>query len=101
MPHDVRSLRSGFLRSAQAHTDRPALQLDGAVLSYGQLRALAASFAQTLNAHAPAEEPALTAVFAHRSLTAYAGVLGGLFRGHGYVPLNPGFPTDRTRGMLV
>lgn len=101
MPSDVRSLRSGFLRSAQAHTDRPALQLDGAVLSYGQLRALAASLAHTLNAHAPAEEPALTAVFAHRSLTAYAGVLGGLFRGHGYVPLNPGFPTDRTRGMLL
>jgi len=98
---DTRSLRSGFLRSAQQHPDRPALQLDAAVLSYAQLRARAASFAQTLGAHAPAGEPALTAVFAHRSVTAYAGVLGGLFRGHGYVPLNPGFPTDRTRAMLV
>jgi non-ribosomal peptide synthetase component F len=28
-------------------------------------------------------------------------VLGALLRGHGYVPLNPGFPTDRTRNMLV
>lgn len=101
MHADTRSLRSGFLRSAQQHPDRPALQLDAAVLSYAQLRARAASFAQTLSAHAPPEEPALTAVFAHRSITAYAGVLGGLLRGHGYVPLNPGFPTDRTRGMLV
>ncbi|HET7794904.1 MAG TPA: AMP-binding protein, partial [Rhizobacter sp.] len=96
-----RSLSTGFLRSAQQHADRPALQLDSVVLSYAQLRARAAALAQTLRAHAPAGEPLLTAVFAHRSITAYAGVLGGLFRGHGYVPLNPGFPTDRTHAMLV
>lgn len=99
--HDARSLCSGFLRSAQQHPDRPALQLDASVLSYAQLRARAATLAHTLSVHAPAGEPALTAVFAHRSITAYAGVLAGLFRGHGYVPLNPAFPTDRTRGMLV
>jgi non-ribosomal peptide synthetase component F len=40
-------------------------------------------------------------VFGHRSVAAYAGVLGALLRGHGYVPLNPAFPTDRTRAMLV
>ncbi|HEY0817156.1 MAG TPA: hypothetical protein VGD46_00160, partial [Rhizobacter sp.] len=62
MPHDARSLRSGFLRSAERHGDRPALQLDGAVLSYAALRARAASLAQTLQRHAPAGEPALTAV---------------------------------------
>ena len=101
MPQDARSLRSGFLRSVGQHPDRPALQLDAAVLSYAQLHALAATLAQTLAAHAPSGEPVLTAVFAHRSVTAYAGVLAGLLRGHGYVPLNPGFPTDRTRGMLV
>ena len=28
------------------------------------------------------------------------GVLGALLRSHGYVPLNPAFPTDRTRAML-
>jgi amino acid adenylation domain-containing protein len=96
-----RSLSTGFLRAAQQHPDRPALQLDAAVLSYAQLRERAAALAQTLSAHAPAGEPLLTAVFAHRSITAYAGVLAGLLRGHGYVPLNPGFPTDRTHAMLV
>src|SRR5262249_11764939 len=30
----------------------------------------------------------------------YAGVLGALMRGHGYVPLNPNFPVARTREML-
>src|SRR5688572_5091843 len=96
-----RSLSTGFLHAADKHPDRPALQLAAAVLSYGQLRERAVVLAQTLRAHAPAGEPPLTAVFAHRSITAYAGVLAGLLRGHGYVPLNPGFPTDRTRSMLV
>jgi len=96
-----RTLRSGFLRSAEQFPDRPALQLDAAVLSYRELRARASALAQTLSVHAAVGEPPLTAVFAHRSVTAYAGVLAGLLRGHGYVPLNPGFPTDRTHGMLV
>lgn len=42
----------------------------------------------------------LTAVFAYRSETAYAGVLGALMAGHGYVPLNRTFPVERTRLML-
>jgi amino acid adenylation domain-containing protein len=50
---------------------------------------------------APADGPPLTAVLAHRSVTAFAGILGALASGHGYVPLNPGFPTTRNRGMLT
>lgn len=101
MTPSLRSVSSGFIRSAERFAERPALQLGGAVLTYRALRDLAATLATTLNAIAPADEPALTAVFGHRSVTAYAGVLGALFRGHGYVPLNPAFPTDRTRAMLV
>jgi amino acid adenylation domain-containing protein len=96
-----RTLRTGFLRSVERHPERPALELDGQVLSYRQLFERAASLAATLAAHAPADEPPLTLVYGHRSLTAYASVLGGLLRGHGYVPLNTAFPTDRTRAMLV
>jgi non-ribosomal peptide synthetase component F len=47
-----------------------------------------------------AEEHPLTAVLGHRHATTFAGILGALFRGHGYVPLNPVFPPDRTRAML-
>ena len=43
----------------------------------------------------------MTGVFGHRSVTAYASVLAGLLRGHGYVPFNPSFPTERTRSMLI
>jgi non-ribosomal peptide synthetase component F len=101
MTAEHRSVRTGFLRSAERFADRPALELDGRVLTYRQLRDQAASLAVALDSQAPADEPALTAVFGHRSVAAYAGVLGALLRGHGYVPLNPAFPTDRTRAMLV
>ena len=101
MTLERRSVRSGFLASVERFGDRPALQLGAEVLSYRTLHDRAAALAATLDAHATSREPLLTAVFGHRSITAYAGVLGGLFRGHGYVPLNPAFPTDRTRGMLL
>jgi amino acid adenylation domain-containing protein len=101
MPQQSRTLRSGFLRSAERFPDRPALQLAGEILSYRELLARASALAATLSEHAPADEPALTGVFGHRSITAYAGVLAGLLRGHGYVPFNPAFPTDRTRNMVA
>lgn len=101
MPPQSRTLRSGFLRSAERFPDRPALQLASEILSYRDLLGRAGALATTLSAQAPANEPALTGVFGHRSITAYAGVLAGLLRGHGYVPFNPAFPTDRTRSMLV
>lgn len=101
MTSEARSVRSGFLRSAERFAERPALQLGSEALTYRALRNRAASLAATLDFHAVTDEPSLTAVFGHRSITAYASVLGALFRGHGYVPLNPAFPPDRTRGMLL
>ena len=97
----TRTLRSGFLRSSEQFADRPALQLADEVLTYRQLHDRAARFAATLAEHATPGAPPLTAVFAHRSTTAYAGVLGALLSGNGYVPLNPAFPTDRTHSMLA
>jgi amino acid adenylation domain-containing protein len=99
-PAGARTLRSGFLRSSAAHPDRPALEVGGETLTYAQLRSRAASIAATLQRHAPDGEPPLTALLAARTVTAFAGVLGILMRGHGYVPLNPRFPSDRSRSML-
>jgi amino acid adenylation domain-containing protein len=96
----VRSLRSGFERSCAEHPDRPALELGGNTLTYAELRARAAAIAATLQRHAPGDDPPLTALLASRTVTAFAGVLGVLYRGHGYVPLNPKFPADRNREML-
>ena len=94
------SLCSGFLQSVERFADHPALEVSGQRLTYAQLFQQAASLAATLSALDTANDPPLTAVFAYRSMTAFAGVLGALLRGHGYVPLNRTFPPDRTRTML-
>jgi amino acid adenylation domain-containing protein len=93
-------LASGFLRSAEVHPGRPALQVAGQTLSYGSLRDAAARIAAAIYLHRPSAPP-LSAVFGSRSVSAYAGVLGTLLAGNGYVPLNPAFPADRTTLMLA
>jgi len=100
----TRSLRSGFLRSTEAHPDRIAIEVAGTQLTYRELHAEAASLAATLVAHDVRPDGAaggLTAVFGQRSVATFIGILGALFRGDGYVPLNPTFPNDRTQSMLV
>ena len=92
-------LETGFLRSAQLFPHRPALEVGGRIYTYEKLLQEAASLAATLQQHAPAE-PRFTAIYAYRSAVAYAGILAALLRGHSYVPLNPRFPTARTRLFL-
>jgi amino acid adenylation domain-containing protein len=98
---ETRPLHSGFFRRAAATPNRHAIELEGKTLTYGELARRARGIAETLVGHAPTDGPPLTAVLAHRSATAFAGILGVLARGHGYVPLNPGFPAARNRGMLT
>jgi amino acid adenylation domain-containing protein len=93
-------LCAGFFRRAAKTPERPALEVAGTELSYGDLARRARGVAGALLEHAPDVSPPLTAVLAHRSATAFAGVLGALARGHGYVPLNPTFPAARNRAML-
>src|SRR5438874_5261270 len=91
---------SAFLRSCEKFPDRPAIEVAGCELSYKQLGERAWRLAATIQANARPGEVPLTAVFAHRSHTAYAAVLGAVMAGHGYVPLNRTFPIDRTRLIL-
>src|SRR4051794_22479010 len=100
MTESNRTLRSGFLYSSAVFPDRPALEVRGEVITFRTLRKQAASLAATLSRRSPSNHPPLTAVFAYRSAAAFAGVLGALFRGHGYVPLNRRFPPARSRAML-
>src|SRR5438046_8098217 len=91
---------SAFLRSCENFPDRPASEVTGSQLSYSELGERARRLAATIQANARPGEVPLTAVFAYRSVTAYAAVLGALMAGRGYVPLNRTFPIDRTRLML-
>lgn len=99
-PRSQRGLWAGFLGSAEAYPDRPAVVVEGKTLSYRQLHEIAWRVAATIQAHAEFSDPPLTAVFAYRSATAFAGILGSLLAGNGYVPLNRTFPTERTEVMF-
>ncbi len=102
MDEGTRSLRTGFLRSLERAPEAIALTVGGEPFTYRALFERAARIAATLATHDVRGEgdPQLTAVFGHRHVTAFAGVLGALLRGDGYVPLNPIFPADRSRAML-
>ncbi|HYI38523.1 MAG TPA: amino acid adenylation domain-containing protein [Thermoleophilaceae bacterium] len=93
-------LHSGFLRSAARVPDRPALAVGGQTLSYAELHARSAAIAATLDARVPDGVPPLVAIYSHRAVTAFAGVLGVLMSGRAYVPLNPTLPAARNRLML-
>jgi amino acid adenylation domain-containing protein len=93
-------LASGFLRSSETCPDRAAVEVDGQTLSYRELRTRAVSLASMVQQRTPEGGAPLTAVFAHRSATTFAGILGALLAGHGYVPLNRTFPVARTSLMF-
>jgi amino acid adenylation domain-containing protein len=95
------ALPSGFFRWAEESPDRSALEVDGRALTFSELSSRARVIASALLDYAGDAEPPLTAVLAHRGVTAFAGVLGALARGHGYVPLNPASPAERNRAMLI
>jgi amino acid adenylation domain-containing protein len=98
-PGVTRTLVSSFLESAERYPDRPALEVADEVLTYSELHREASAIAGVLLDADPAGTP-LCAVFAHRSKAAFAGVLGALISGRGYVPLNRTFPPERTALML-
>lgn len=89
----------GFLRSAKSHPERPALLIAGDKISYGDLRQRALALAAAMPRE-DADIPALTLVFAHKSITAHAAVLGTLIAERGYVPLNPAFPKARNKMIM-
>ncbi len=94
------SLISGILKSTEMFPDRPALDVEKLVYTYNELLKIASSYAAALDRVAIADEPPLTAVYAMRSLPAYAGIMAALLRGHGYVPLNRFYPAGRTEFMI-
>jgi amino acid adenylation domain-containing protein len=97
---DNKNLCSGFLESAERFASRPALVVGDTALTYSELRHLAARIASAILGAEPDGSP-LAAVLAARSVSAYAGILGILGAGKGYVPLSPKFPVARTRKMLL
>ncbi len=100
-PQATYGLNSGFLSSMERFPDRPALDVEGSVLSYLELGLHATAIGAALQAHVRTDAAPLVGIFANRSLPVYSGLLGTLMAGHAVVPLNPHFPPERTRQMIA
>jgi len=88
-----------FLDAAEAHPGRPAIEVGSESLSYAELRSRAQLVAHALIVVGGLAKPRV-GVLASRSMPMYAGILGALCAGGAVVPLNPGFPQERTRQMI-
>ena len=81
---EFKGMSAGFVEAVSNFPNRPALEVAGQSLSYKELFERASSIAATIQRHArPAKTP-LTAVLAHRSQSAFSGILGALLSGNCY-----------------
>lgn len=96
----VHPLWEDFLESSRRFPSRAAIQAEAGDVTYSELAEKALRVAATLQAANAGGVP-LTAVFAYRSETSFAAILGALLAGNGYVPLNRSFPVERTLVMLT
>jgi amino acid adenylation domain-containing protein len=105
----ARSLFDLFAASRDAHGRQPALWVDGSLLTYAELHDAAARLAGAVRmardgdgaSEAGANKSRQCGLLVNRTATAYAAVLASLMTGSAYVPLNPQFPPDRLRHMLL
>jgi len=91
-------LPSRFLEMAAARPERPAVEEEGRVVTYRELRARALAVAADLRAEglAPGEAVALSGP---RSADLVAGALGIVLAGGVLVPIDPALPAERRRRL--
>ncbi|MBC7660578.1 MAG: amino acid adenylation domain-containing protein [Chitinophagaceae bacterium] len=87
-----------FDQTVRSFPNAPAVEFVDGCLDYQQLMALALQVAGYLKVHAT-DSPYI-GLFSSRSLMTYAGALGILLAGKAYVPLNPGFPSERLNVII-
>ena len=88
------ALYQRFLRGLALSPDGPALRIGSEEVTYRALHEHALTLAGSLGS------AKVVGVLAGKSVTAYAGILAGLYAGATVVPLHPDFPPSRTRRML-
>jgi len=93
-------LDSFFFDIAAREPERRALWVDEQLYRYGELAVRAERISAGLSCAMPADGPRRCLLFAHRSVSAYAGVLGILKAGLAYVPLNPTMPAARIAATI-
>ena len=89
-----------ILDVAASDPSRPALIVDDATWSYGELVAAASALASEFAAAEGKSQP-ITAVMAERHASSYVGILAARLAGHAYVPLNVNHPSQRNATILA
>ncbi len=95
------TLPAAFEDTVAMYGDRPALWVDGRLVTYRELAAIAASIARPMRHVLPQQASARCAILCGRGLSAFAAVLGALSARCVYVPLNPSHPVERLVGIIL
>lgn len=90
-----RALHQGFLQSAARVPRRPAITIGDEMQTYAEVEQRVKSLAATLVERRPEGGVPLTCVLGQRTFEGFAGILGALCSGHGYVPMLPSYPAAR------
>lgn len=85
-----------FEESFRNNRENNALYVDNRHYTYQELYDISDHIAGMI----PPGYQGFAGVMAHRSVSAYAGVLGVLRSGNAYVPLNPKFPAERLANII-
>jgi amino acid adenylation domain-containing protein len=86
-----------FAETAERYPDAPAIEFHDSTVTYRELRRGAEAVAEQIReAHGAVTR---VGVFASRGLVAYASYLAALRLGAAVVPLNPGYPPSRNKGI--
>lgn len=94
------TLQKRFSDTVNRSPDATALVVRGESVTYRQLDHSARRWAHVITATL-GRRAERVGVFGSRSLASYTGVLAALYSGAAFVPLNPRFPADRTRRMVM
>lgn len=92
------NLTSAFHRQSVKQPHAMALSVAGTCLTYGELAVQARRVSGWLGGFEP--DSAKIGILASRSVEAYTGILGALWSGAAYVPINPKTPEDRLLHIL-
>ncbi|MFD9700031.1 amino acid adenylation domain-containing protein [Lentzea sp. NPDC059081] len=96
---ELENLTSAVDRAVRSAPDAPAVECDGAVLTYAELSARAGRLAVVLTGRGVGPE-SVVAVAVPRSLDLVVALLAIVRAGGAYLPLDPDYPAERTAHMV-
>ena len=95
----MNNLVDGFILSAERYPDNNALFVDGEYYSFRELGGYVLGVQNHLDRVDSGD--CLVGIYAYRSLTMYTAILSILYKGKGYVPLNPILPPKKNKKVLL